>query len=354
MLSRRQLTRDELARARGDPVEALNNFFTAAEGFFRQLSQYSVDELNGIDFLERDLRRLEDVDNSLRLLLPDAIEEIATVIRAMIGIISGIRESIERLTRLQENNNPVVNPCQGPRGRPKLEISEDQLYFLRSFGFRWGQIQNIIGVSRSTLLRRRADIGLAGNENRYTDIEDDDLQQQIQIIMDANPNIGQRRMIGALRARGVFVQQRRVREQMRMMDPEGQHYAGMELFTVRINASLAQFAEGWNHHPMRTANNTSPYMQWIEGVIRLRDSDYTGIEGILSLEDVNNYGIDPEGPLADDDYQVVVPEINPHITNEQRERLRMLLSDATNEDGEFGTAIYTHLLQNLELLNCNS
>eukprot|EP00794_Sanderia_malayensis_P004184 gene4184-4740_t len=126
------------------------------------------------------------------------------------------------------------------------------------------------------------------------------------------------------------------------------------VYMQRINASLAQFAEGWNHHPMRTANNTSPYMQWIEGVIRLRDSDYTGIEGILSLEDVNNYGIDPEGPLADDDYQVVVPEINPHITNEQRERLRMLLSDATNEDGEFGTAIYTHLLQNLELLNCNS
>ena len=66
MLNRRQVARDRLATAREDPSEALTVFLTAAEGLFRQLSQNNVNEVNVIALLERDLHRLEDVDQHYR------------------------------------------------------------------------------------------------------------------------------------------------------------------------------------------------------------------------------------------------------------------------------------------------
>ena len=46
------------------------------------------------------------------------------------------------------------------RGRPKFEISMEQLLYLRSMCFTWTQIAKILGVSLMTIYRRRQALGL--------------------------------------------------------------------------------------------------------------------------------------------------------------------------------------------------
>ncbi len=80
----------------------------------------------------------------------------------------------------------MPNQHQGARGRPKFEIPENQLKFLREFGFTWTQVQNLLGISRSTLLRRRNELGMnSGDEGeRFSDINDEQLVDVIQSARD--------------------------------------------------------------------------------------------------------------------------------------------------------------------------
>ena len=41
------------------------------------------------------------------------------------------------------------------------------------------------------------------------------------------------------------------------------------IFLPRINQTLDEFLNGWNHHPIRTENNRSPLAIWTEGFYNL-------------------------------------------------------------------------------------
>ena len=232
MANHRQLIRDRLARAMIDPGEAFVGFIDTAQDVFRELSNADAETVDP-DFLENSSRRLEDIENTLAFLTHDGDENTRMIAGTVVRLSLEIKATIERLLHLQENQGPAVNQRQGAIGRPKLEISADQLIFLRSYCFNWTQIQRLLGVSRSILLRRRGELGILGIEDSFSDLNDNDLREIMQDIMDTNPNIGQKRMIGALRGRGIRVQQRRVREMMRMVDPVGTAVgAGMVQFIV--------------------------------------------------------------------------------------------------------------------------
>ena len=104
------------------------------------------------------------------------------------------------------------------RGRPRIKINKAQLIFLREFDFFWTEIARIMGISHRTLIERRHELGLVGID-RY--LNDDELASVIQDIMNENSNIGQKRMLVAIRLRRYSVQQRRIREMMRILDPQG-------------------------------------------------------------------------------------------------------------------------------------
>ena len=85
--------------------------------------------------------RLEDIRNSLTMLIPMVNDQSRTVMRRLVEIITEVVENIERITLERENSsNLLVNIHQGFRGRPKLEVSEEQIPFLREFSFSWRQI----------------------------------------------------------------------------------------------------------------------------------------------------------------------------------------------------------------------
>ena len=73
------------------------------------------------------------------------------------------------------------------------------------------------------------------------------------------------------------------------------------IFLPQINKALTEFTGAWNLHPVRTARNWSPHQIMLNSMIQEGD-----ISDTMCADD---YGIDPEGPIAEEDAgTVVIPE----------------------------------------------
>ena len=117
---------------------------------------------------------------------------------------------------------------EGP-GRPSLDVTKDQLEFLRSMHFSWQKIAQLLQVSVSTHQRRRRAFGIDNQLEQFSDISDhlDTIHREL-TAADGNlsggfltPNIGRRRFMGALRNRGIRDQRWRVGQYLRRVDPIG-------------------------------------------------------------------------------------------------------------------------------------
>jgi len=94
--------------------------------------------------------------------------------------------------------------------------------FSRELHFPWKKIADLLGVSESTLRRRRSIYGMTGDEEpSWTQISDNELEKIVQEIEELTPNIGQAPLLGALRSRGLNIQRWWVRNCLRTLDPIG-------------------------------------------------------------------------------------------------------------------------------------
>ena len=100
-------------------------------------------------------------------------------------------------------------------GRPKVEINIDNVEFLRSLKFSWGRIADIIGVSRSTLMRRIHDEGVV--IETFSNISDEQLF--VRRIKVQHPYDGERLMISHLACEGVHAQRAWLRGSIHRIDP---------------------------------------------------------------------------------------------------------------------------------------
>jgi len=57
-----------------------------------------------------------------------------------------------------DNSYPVAVEYSGAPGRPKFDISRDQLTYLSSLFFKWTEIADLLGVSRMTVYRLKVNI----------------------------------------------------------------------------------------------------------------------------------------------------------------------------------------------------
>ena len=131
---------------------------------------------------------------------------------------------IQNLQELNYESNiiPGTPPMlrSGHAGRPKFDIPREQMSALVESGFTGPQIADLLQVSLSTIRRRMAQYGLYVS-SVYAILSDGDLDQMIHDIKVDFPTCGCKQMQGHLQARGVRVQQVRVRESLRRVDPEG-------------------------------------------------------------------------------------------------------------------------------------
>ena len=114
----------------------------------------------------------------------------------------------------------IVPRWQGSRGRPRIDITPDILFYFVENGFSATTTAMLLHVSLSTVRRRMNECGLRMRE-LYSDMTDVELDRLITVIHFNYPNSGYRMMQGHLLRLGHRVQQERVRSAMIRMDPEG-------------------------------------------------------------------------------------------------------------------------------------
>lgn len=199
------------------------------------------------ELIEETSRRLQDGYATLILMqddisrVPETNDSLRGCLRNLLGHIQSL---YDYLVSLYENLSTNANPsdsfstqltqrsgAEGP-GRPSLNITKDQIEYLRSMHFSWEKIAQLLQVSVSTLQRRRREFGLSDDLEQYSSMSDDDLDSIYKELTAADhtdstgggfltPNIGRRRFIGALRSRGIRIQRWRVSQCLRRLDPVG-------------------------------------------------------------------------------------------------------------------------------------
>jgi hypothetical protein len=117
-----------------------------------------------------------------------------------------------------ERDNAVTISFRG-RGRPKLDIGEDQLQYLIENGFRIKEISELFGCNRKTIERRMKEYQLSILNS--STISDNQLDTMIKEITTLFPNCGEKTVSGRLKSVDVRVPRRRIRESLQRVDPIG-------------------------------------------------------------------------------------------------------------------------------------
>ena len=127
--------------------------------------------------------------------------------------------SIQDLVASMEN---VVTRecCFIQRGRPRIDISDEQLLLLLRNDFNLADMAGILNCSIRTVQRRLQERGL-DRRQRYSVIADVDIDNQVSAIQSMHPESGCRMIDGIFRSMGHIIQRRRIRESLHRVDPAG-------------------------------------------------------------------------------------------------------------------------------------
>jgi hypothetical protein len=124
---------------------------------------------------------------------------------------------------VEENNLKSVTVTQKEMqscGPPKFYLPFEVMEYYVQNGFKATQIATMLNLSLSTINRRLREFNLRKKEI-FTKFSDDELDCCINQVLVDFPNTGYKKMRGYLLSRGIIVQERRTRESMRRVDPEG-------------------------------------------------------------------------------------------------------------------------------------
>ena len=154
---------------------------------------------------------------------------------AILDRLNNVRQILEAAIDVDEASDQegYLTDCQISlhKGRPRFKISKEQLDFFVESGFTVPNIAGLLNVSCSTVERRMREFSISVR-NKYSSVSDEELDNIILDIKRGFPNTGYKRMNGFLSQHGYTVQQHRVRESMRRVDPEGVLLRGLEIRVV--------------------------------------------------------------------------------------------------------------------------
>ena len=103
--------------------------------------------------------------------------------------------------------------------RPKFDIYEETLIELRSLGFNWNEIAQMLLISRWTIQRRVAEFGLE-HLSKFDEISDDEVDQKVRNFMQEHGCfVGSSMIRGYFRSRGIRIQGDRIRKSLARIDP---------------------------------------------------------------------------------------------------------------------------------------
>lgn len=175
-------------------------------------------------------------------------------------VLEGVGRSIALLAEIElamEGSNHIgyvaaTMPCETHKGRPKFDISKEQLKHLQ-LNFSCPKIASLLGVSLRTVRRRMTEFDLSVSAI-YSDISDRELDRLVDEIRISFSNCGYRMMDGHLRQRGIRIVQARIRNSMNRVDPEGVILRWREAIKRRkymVSSPLALWHIDGNHKLIR-------------------------------------------------------------------------------------------------------
>ena len=209
----------------------LEEFFDSKKECFDEVDKELNDKLNSIplDYLESRLeQRLEDhfqVVHAIAIAIQNnANDELKRLMEDLLSVSQSLLQEI-RTTKSQreisKSKSPAWVPCTqaSTGGRPRFNITKEQIETLRETGMNWKGIALSLGISESTLYRRRQEFGL---HESFVDITYEELYCTVVTgMLSQTPYAGESYVSGGLRARGIFVQRHRIRDILSKIDPVG-------------------------------------------------------------------------------------------------------------------------------------
>lgn len=183
-----------------------------------QYTEYCIDRL-AVCF-----RNLHSLKENLENAINPALSEIVSDLNELIDCISlmYVEWSSYQSTVIDAAAHPhsytvPVRATNGARGRPRFEISKEQLVYLKSLSFTWSEIASMLNVSRMTIYRRCREFDML--QEVSLSMTDSELQHFVQDLKTQLPEIGEVLVIGRLRSMGYHVPRERVRQCIRSSDP---------------------------------------------------------------------------------------------------------------------------------------
>ena len=197
----------------------------------------------GLSTFWYDSRYTSDEQNTER----NVFERVITLLREVKDILSR-ENSVSNAYR-------VDRIFTGVHGRPRFDIQREHLEFLVEQGFTSPAIANILGVSLRTIERRQHEFGIR-LRSAYNQISNENLDGIIENILCDFPETGYKRMTGFLKTRGIIVQQNRIREAMRRVNPVGTMMRALRLHVTHrrsyeVPCPLALWHIDGNHKLIR-------------------------------------------------------------------------------------------------------
>lgn len=107
----------------------------------------------------------------------------------------------------------------GYAGRPRYNITSEQITHCLSLGMNWQRISACFGVSRRTLYRFREQLNIG--PRTFTEMSDENLSAVVRQILQTTHNAGERYIMGSLRSRNIWIQRWRLRHCLQRLDPIG-------------------------------------------------------------------------------------------------------------------------------------
>ncbi|XP_068747410.1 uncharacterized protein [Montipora capricornis] len=204
----------------------LEEFFDSMKQCFDEVDKELNDELNSIplDYLESRLEDHFQVVHAIAIAIQNnANDELKRLMEDLLSVSQSLLQEI-RTTKSQREMSKSKSPAWVPStqastgGRPRFNITKEQIETLRETGMNWKGIALSLGISDSTLYRRRQEFGL---HESFVDITYEELYTVVTGMLSQTPYAGESYVSGGLRARGIFVQRHQIRDILSKIDPVG-------------------------------------------------------------------------------------------------------------------------------------
>ncbi len=153
----------------------------------------------------------------------DILRAVEDVLRYGVLVIDdqdGRYEVIEFLRNLALTMKNVGSSSSSSRGRPRLNVGEEQLTYLIEQGFRVEDISDIFGCSRRTIQRRMSEFSIS-IFNSAISVADAHLDSFVKEVTTLFPRCGEKTISGRLRSCNIRVPRQRIRESLIRVDPSG-------------------------------------------------------------------------------------------------------------------------------------